>query len=1053
MPPLPLSPGTLVRLIANPGRTGVTTGRSRERADRIYWQVMFPDGSEWALESQIEEIPDTEDPIDQLETGRLGRIIDLRRNLTFIRLNGQLANLIYSMDTTNTDFYPHQFKPVLDFLNSPSNGILIADEVGLGKTIEAGLIWTELRSRFDFRRLMVLCPAMLREKWQFELKNKFGISGEILDAKEALKQFKESISGQRNELSIIASFQGLRPRRGWNEDDSDNNDNASKLARFIDEVAYENPLLDLLIIDEAHYLRNPESMTSKLGRLLRQVAENITLLSATPIQLRSRDLYQLLNLVDQSTFNEPTSFDEILQANRPLIMARDMVLRGWVSNEAEGRQQISQQDLLSTLRDAQSHSLLQDNRQLKHLLENPPTDDELTNNEYRAYLANRLENVNLLGHAVTRTRKRDVVSLRVRRDVIPEEIPLSEPEEKFYEKVTNLVREFSLSHGVHEGFLLVTPQRQMSSCMAASLEQWEKTRKEIISENAYDEQAYEDLGIIKTPSKTFGPLTSMLINEASNMGDLNELTTHDSKFNRLRNILRDYLNRNPNEKIVLFAYFRPTLRYLKKRLNEEGIESITLMGGDANKGEILRNFQDPSGPKVLLSSEVASEGIDLQFSKFLINYDLPWNPMKVEQRIGRIDRLGQDSPNIKIWNLFYQNTIDSRIYTRLYDRLRLFENTLGDLEEVLGDEIQKLTSDLLTHHLTSEQEIERIEQSAQAIANLRNREEVLEGEAGNLIAHGDYILNQVKASRELERCITGEDIWVYIKDFFDENYTGSEFIRVTDGELLFDVRLSEEAKIKFEEFVQSNGMLSQTNLASTHTRAIRCRFANKVAGFTDKTVEVINQFHPLVRFSSHKIKEFGPSYYHKTVGVKLPSSELPGFPIGVYVFFVDLWSLQGVRSIERLNFVVKPYNHGNFILEDKAEQLVTTTARKGIDWIGAENFVDIDSIMSTANDCISKSEEMYNKYVQEIADENNDRADLQEKSIKNHLARSLDSLNNVLQGHRTRGREALVRATEGRITALINRVDRQILRINDGRELKHHKLTSCLGIISLEDFS
>ena len=90
--------------------------------------------------------------------------LTLDKTLHTFGSSGRLANLIYSMETTNTDFYPYQFKPIINFLNSPGKGILIADEVGLGKTIEAGLIWTELRSRFDTRRLLVLCPAMLRNK-------------------------------------------------------------------------------------------------------------------------------------------------------------------------------------------------------------------------------------------------------------------------------------------------------------------------------------------------------------------------------------------------------------------------------------------------------------------------------------------------------------------------------------------------------------------------------------------------------------------------------------------------------------------------------------------------------------------------------------------------------------------------------------------------------------------------------------------------------------------------------------------------------------------------
>lgn len=131
--------GTRVRLIANPGRVGVVTGEPKIRAGRKKYQIQFPDGANWHSDSQLEMVEETPaDPLELFEQGSLERAKDLRSNLTHVRLNGRLANLIYSMETTNTDFYPYQFKPVLNFLDSPNNGILIADEVGLGKTIEAG---------------------------------------------------------------------------------------------------------------------------------------------------------------------------------------------------------------------------------------------------------------------------------------------------------------------------------------------------------------------------------------------------------------------------------------------------------------------------------------------------------------------------------------------------------------------------------------------------------------------------------------------------------------------------------------------------------------------------------------------------------------------------------------------------------------------------------------------------------------------------------------------------------------------------------------------------
>ena len=156
-----MNKSNLVRLVNDPIQVGMLTGREQMRRKRRMLQVQFADVMRWVPESQLEYVQDYRlSPLDMLETKKLGRPEDLRRTLTHVKLSGRLADVIYSMEATNTDFYAYQFKPVVKVLESPSNGILIADEVGLGKTIEAGLIWTELRSRFDMRRLLVLCPVV-----------------------------------------------------------------------------------------------------------------------------------------------------------------------------------------------------------------------------------------------------------------------------------------------------------------------------------------------------------------------------------------------------------------------------------------------------------------------------------------------------------------------------------------------------------------------------------------------------------------------------------------------------------------------------------------------------------------------------------------------------------------------------------------------------------------------------------------------------------------------------------------------------------------------------
>jgi len=1026
-----MEPGTRVRVKADPGRIGVVTRRKREHAGTTYLQVDFHNSiPQFVLLDQLEEVSDTfDDPIELLRNGKLGRSKDLRSNLTHIRLSGRLANLIYSMETTNTDFYAYQFKPVLNFLESPSNGLLVADEVGLGKTIEAGLIWTELRSRFDTRKLLVLCPAMLQEKWRFELLNRFGVRAEILGANDVLTHFKDFQRGNIFDYAIISSMQGLRPRRGWAEDIVANSP-GSRLARFLSNIDNEEPLIDLLVIDEAHYLRNPESMTAKLGRLLRSVAEHTVLLSATPVHLKSRDLYELLNIVDEDTFNQPYAFDEILQANEPLIRARD----------ALQRQNIGRQTLLELLEMASNHPLLEDNRQLKALLENPPTEEDLSDNAFRSRLSNQIGGVNLLGRAVTRTRKREVTAFKVIREAVAEMVPLSPPEREFYSKVTELVREYALRCEGHEAFLAVMPQRQMSSSMPAALAEWHEKQQ------MSAEQAYEDFGI-GDEELQFGPLTQQIIEEADRLGNLKTLREHDSKYNRLKEILVNFLNRNPREKVVLFAYFRATLRYLQARLCEDGIDCVTLMGGTDNRYEVIEKFKSPRGPKVLLSSEVASEGVDLQFCRVLINYDLPWNPMKVEQRIGRIDRIGQKSPVITIWNLFYDDTIDARIYGRLYVRLRIFERTLGELEAVLGDEIRKLSLELLRGELTPEQEEERIEQTAQALANLREMEENLEQEAAGLVAHGDYILNQVQAARELERCITAEDLWIYTDDFFTQNYSGCEFRQKNPDRLEFDIRLSQTAKLDLEQFLAENHLRGQTRLASTSNAPVRCIFQNKIERDQRGRFEAISQLHPLVRFIGWHIEESKTAFY-PAVSVELSHHEIPGVRTGTYVFAVERWSLQGVRDIERLAFLANSLDReGDFLSEELSEGLVTVAARRGGDWLSAVNLVDLNKVGQLAESCSLRLQTMYDGYVLQIMNENNDRADLQEKTLRRHQDRQIEKLRELREMYRARGRDSLERATQGRIDALDGRIQRKLLEIDRRRDLRHQKQEVCVGLV------
>lgn len=1038
-----MKPGDQVRLKLDPSRSGVLV-KSRQTGALVLWLVRFPDQPSWVPEDQLEpEAEALSDPIELLAKGQLAGAAALRRLLTHVRLSGRLANVVYSMETTNTEFYAHQFKPVLKFLNSPANGLLIADEVGLGKTIEAGLVWTELRSRYDAQRLLVLCPAVLQGKWKAELYDRFGVEAEVADARRTLEVLQAGATeGRARGFALIGSLQGLRPRRGWAESEEELTHGGTRLAQFLRSQAEGEPLLDLLVIDEAHYLRNPESMNAALGRVFKAVSEHILLLSATPVHLRSDDLYYQLNLLDEDTFNDPRVFDEVLEANAPLVQARDLVLSSSPKKDA----------LLELLREASGHYLLSDSRQLRALIEELETQDLLKDRRARVDAAHRLETLNLLGHVVARTRKREVAEWIVQREAFPEAVPMTPAEEDFYWKVTDIVREYAAKVDGVEAFLVCMPQRQISSSMPAALRHWKAMAE---TPRFDDEELFEDIGYEPEEDDRPGPLVSEIVRRVGRIADLAELERNDSKFERFSSIVKRFLTEHPSDKVVVFSYFRATLDYLAERLAGLGIDAIVLSGSAGlDKAEVLERFKDQGGPRVLLSSEVGSEGIDLQFCRVMVNYDLPWNPMRVEQRIGRLDRLGQEAKKISIWNLFYKGTIDDRIYLRLYDRLKIFERALGGLEEILGKEIQKLTLGLLAGRLSAAQEEEEIERAAQVLETVRHQEEQLEANAANLVAYGDYILNEVKAARELKRLITGGDIEAYVVEYLQERYAGSRFSLFEANTKTYDVELSPAAKAELGVFVERNRLQRFTALHRPASGAQRCRFENKVATPGTRRVELLGQLHPLVRFVSTELRaraERGDRPFWPVVGVRMAGGAVEGIEKGQYAFVVLHWSVAALQAREHLHYAAASLGSGAGLSDDVAERLVVAATTTGEEWLEAKSGIGVklDTAAEAAVGLYASGNERFGDFVKRARDENTDRVNVQIAALDRHKENQLKRLEDIRERLVRSGKRRLVPATEGRIAKFRERINIRRAKIETGREMKARQELICAGVIEV----
>ncbi len=295
--------------------------------------------------------------------------------------------------------------------------------------------------------------------------------------------------------------------------------------------------------------------------------------------------------------------------------------------------------------------------------------------ENKAHLAkcqDLVEKLNLLGGYVNRTRRVQVKENRPLRDPLVLSIQYSSEEMQLYQTILRIVRKKCREDNrPFHVFQVMGLQLRAASCLPVLAQE--------IREGRFGDPGDllgEALGSEISDEFFENGLDEDLKSE-ENEGLLEyDFEKNDSKYKELQKLLKEIL---PNEKAVIFAYYRPTLAYLRRRLMADGINLTIIHGGIPNekRWEELDRFKNPKGPRVLLSSEVGSEGIDLQFCRVMANYDLPWNPMRVEQRIGRIDRVGQQAKRLVIVNFKVKDTIEERLYERLHSKLMVFANSLG----------------------------------------------------------------------------------------------------------------------------------------------------------------------------------------------------------------------------------------------------------------------------------------------------------------------------------------------------------------------------------------
>lgn len=650
--------------------------------DTVVRARTFP-GSEWSysviidgrvervLESRLRPQEHDDDPRSWVQgvptgAGRFGA------TLTRAKLRGKFANTLFSFRATRTTFRPYQFKPVLKLLQTGKARLLIADEVGLGKTIEAGLIWTELEARGEADRVLIVCPSGLVEKWRDEMADRFEQELTVLDNAN-LAQFLDRHRGNRlpHRQAYIASLEMLRSWSG------------------LEELGQHPPSFDLVIVDEAHAMRNSDTRSYALGAELAEWADNLVFLSATPINLRQTDLLNLLELIAPEDYGDLSDLEFRLEPNRII----NSVTTRLAQKDIKGSDLLSDLERLRTV----PFGALIVNRPDYPLLVETLSKDQLTPRDVvdtKRYLSD----FNTLSTVITRTKKVEVDDRKAKRVEERQNVVWTVEEADFYTEYVTWCEDRARAMDSPLYFAMQMPLRLASACLPMA-------RRAVL-----DPEGFGDLKDADDDTKSAARLAphAALVMAARALP-----SGVDSKFDALWQALHSL--HGQARQALLFTHSRPTLAYLAERLSKKFRIAVMHGGVPREKRRTIMAEFRAGEYDFVLANRVASEGLDFEFCSAVINYDLPWNPMEVEQRIGRIDRIGQREESILVVNFVNEQTIDERILARLLERIEIFESSIGALEPIIGQTAPQLLKVGFDFTLTPEQREQKVHEALTAI--------------------------------------------------------------------------------------------------------------------------------------------------------------------------------------------------------------------------------------------------------------------------------------------------------------------------------------------------
>lgn len=695
---------------------GVVVGREPTG----YITVFFREHGERQVSA--ESLKHAADRYDQIVQGMKPATPELAERL-WLAIEAEELPLMESAATltaAKVDLLPHQVVLVHRIANARPKRFLIADEVGLGKTIEVALILREMASRGELQRALMIVPAGLVENWRRELNDVFNLDFEVFGSEGDVTDRKSNAFAKHNRL--IASVDTLKLR--------------SRIIKILDA-----PPWDLVVFDEAHHLsvyRNGNKVNKtenfKLAEAIRDHCRDLLLLSATPHQGDHFRFWMLIRLLNPELFLSAqdmvrnrhrlnavvfrrTKADACAQDGSPLFVRRMVNTEAFALSEKE---KIFYNALQEYLLDGYNLAAQQGNK-----------------GRALGFVMTIFQKIAASSFAAIRsTLLRRLLMLTIQESIERDELLDVDGRNQVLEEARTIIHDiYSLPYDS-------VGNAQADQILAEAKLQLLKRRKEALS-FVKTAESYSDSEIAAGAGEESAAMLVALALPEERQRIVELLSQFpdgiESKTNMLINALHMIWNQNPNEKVVIFATYLGTVNTIRQQL-EEAFPDIgvdVLKGGDHGaKTAAQRRFRRKDGPKVLVCTAAGREGINLQFARILFNYDLPWNPMDLEQRIGRIHRYGQDS-TAQVYNLVSVDTIEGQIFLLLEEKLIDIARTLGKVDDqgqvaedlriqVLGQLSNSLSYDRLYQEALTDPTLKRTRQELEvAMTNANEAREVV----------------------------------------------------------------------------------------------------------------------------------------------------------------------------------------------------------------------------------------------------------------------------------------------------------------------------------------